>query len=167
MGEIQKMPNFGIGKDFETAITKLENDLKSIADGESIVAGTKDKPIVSDSDQIPIDHFFMDGVYVRKMTMFQGYVVIGAIHKHLHMCFLLEGHLSVASSAGVREYIAPCYIIAEPGEKRILYAHEDSHWYNTHKNPDNIENVRELEKQIVALSYEEYKKYKYGKNKQE
>ena len=166
MGELQKIPEFGIGKDFETTITKLENDLKVIADGKDIIAGTKDKPIVNDNDQIPIDHFFMDGVYIRKMTMYQGYIVIGAIHKHRHMCFLLEGHLSVASSAGVREYIAPCYIIAEPGEKRILYAHEDSHWYNTHKNPDNIKDVQELEKQIVALSYEEYKKYKeYGKNK--
>ena len=104
----------------------------------------------------------MDGVYVRKMTMYQGYIVIGAIHKHKHMCFLLEGHLSVASSSGVKEYVAPCYIISEPGEKRILYAHEDSYWYNTHKNPDNIKDVQELEKQIVALSYEEYKKYKDG-----
>ena len=162
MGKLQKMPNFGIGKNFETAVTILENDLKSIADGENIIAGTKDKPIVSDNDQIPIDHFFMDGVYIRKMTMYQGYIVIGAIHKHRHMCFLLEGHLSVASSSGVKEYIAPCYIISEPGEKRILYAHEDSYWYNTHKNPDNIEDVQELEKQIVALSYEEYKKYKDG-----
>ena len=162
MGELQKMPNFGIGKDFETAITKLENDLKSIADGNQIIAGTKEKPIVNDNDQIPINHFFMDGVYIRKMTMYQGYIVIGAIHKHKHMCFLLEGHLSVASSSGVKEYIAPCYIISEPGEKRILYAHEDSYWYNTHKNPDNIEDVQELEKQIVALSYEEYKKYKDG-----
>ena len=159
------MPEFGVGKDFETAVTKLEYDLKSIADGELIIAGTKDKPIVNDSDKMPIDNFFMDGVYVRKMTMYAGYLVIGAIHKHLHMCFLLQGHLSVASAAGVREYIAPCYIIAEPGEKRILYAHKDSHWYNTHKNPDNIKDVQELEKQIVALSYEEYKKYKDGKNK--
>ena len=166
MGELQKMPKFGIGKDFETSITKLENDLKAIADGNQIIAGTKDKPIVNDSDQIPINHFFMEGVYIRKMTMYQGYVVIGAIHKHRHMCFLLEGHLSVASSSGVKEYVAPCYIISEPGEKRILYAHEDSHWYNTDKNPNNIEDVEELEKQIVALSYEEYKKYKeYGKNK--
>ena len=60
MGELQKMPEFGIGKDFETSVTKLENDLRSIADGKNIVAGTKDKPIVNDSDQIPIDHFFMD-----------------------------------------------------------------------------------------------------------
>ena len=165
MSEIQKMPDFGVGKNFETAVTKLENDLKSIADGESILAGTKDKPILNDNDQIPIDHFFMDGVYIRKMTMFQGYVVIGAIHKHKHMCFLLEGHLSVASSSGVKEYIAPCYIVSEPGEKRILYAHKESHWYNTHKNPNNINDVEELEKQIVAISYEEYKKYTNGKNK--
>ena len=115
MSEIQKMPNFGIGKDFETAVTKLENDLKSIADGKLIVAGTEDKPIVNDSDQIPIDHFFMDGVYIRKMTMFQGTVVIGAIHKDLHMCFLLQGHLSVASDSGITDYIAPCIIVANPG----------------------------------------------------
>lgn len=165
MGELQKMPEFGIGKDFETAVTKLENDLKSIADGKVVVTGTKDKPIVSDSDVIPIDHFFMDGVYIRKMTMFQGTVVVGAIHKHLHMCFLLQGHLSVASAVGVREYVAPCYIIAEPGEKRVLYSHKDSIWYNTHKNPNNTKDLDKLEKEIVALSYEEYKKYKYGKNR--
>ena len=164
MGELQKMPDFGVGKNFETAVTKLENDLKSIADGHKVIAGTKEKPIVNDNDQMPIDHFFMDGVYIRRMTMYQGYIVVGAIHKHRHMCFLLKGHLSVASSSGVKEYVAPCYIISEPGEKRILYAHEDSHWYNTHKNPDNIEDVQELEKQIVALSYEEYKKYKKEKD---
>ena len=160
MGELQKIPEFGIGKDFETNVTRLENDLKAIADGENVIAGTEENPIVNDSDKIPIDHFFMDGVYIRKMTMYQGTIVIGAIHKHLHMCFLLKGHLSVASSSGVKEYIAPCYIIAEPGEKRILYSHEDSCWYNTHENPSNTEDVAELEKQIVALSYKEYKQYK-------
>ena len=164
MGELQKMPEFGIGKDFETSITKLENQLKSIADGKGIIAGTKEKPIVNDSEKAPIRHFFMDGVYVREMTMFKDTFVIGAIHKHLHMCFLLKGHLSVASSSGVKEYIAPCYIISEPGEKRVLYAHKDSYWYNTHKNPDNIEDIQELEKQIVSLSYEDYNKYKKNKD---
>ena len=48
MGELQKMPNFGVGKDFETAVTKLENDLKSIADGEVVIAGDKNNPIVDD-----------------------------------------------------------------------------------------------------------------------
>lgn len=167
MGELQKMPDFGVGKNFEATITQLENDLISIADGKNIVAGTKENPIVNNNEQIPINHFFMDGVYVRKMTMFTGYIVIGAIHKHKHMCFLLKGHLSVASSSGVKEYIAPCYIISEPGEKRILYAHEDSEWYNTHKNVSNTKDVNKLEKEIVAVSYSDYNKYKnsYDENK--
>ena len=156
---LSTIPGFEVGKNFEESVVKLENDLKSMADGDSIIAGTDEDPIVTDSEKVPIRSFFMDGVYVREMTMYQGTAVIGAIHKHLHMCFLLEGHLSVASSSGVRDYVAPCYIIAEPGEKRVLYAHEDSLWYNTHKNPDNIEDVKLLEKDIVATSYEEYEKY--------
>ena len=153
------IPGFEVGKNFEQSVVKLENDLKSIADGDSIIAGTDEDPIVTDSEKVPIRSFFMDGVYVREMTMYQGTAVIGAIHKHLHMCFLLEGHLSVASSSGVKEYIAPCYIVAEPGEKRVLYAHEDSLWYNTHKNPSNVKDVKLLEKDIVAASYEEYEQY--------
>ncbi len=156
---LSTIPGFEVGKNFEESVVKLENDLKSMADGDSIIAGTDEDPIVTDSEKVPIRSFFMDGVYVREMTMYQGTAVIGAIHKHLHMCFLLEGHLSVASSSGVRDYVAPCYIIAEPGEKRVLYAHEDSLWYNTHKNPDNIEDVKLLEKDIVAVSYEEYEQY--------
>lgn len=160
MNQLEKLPDFGIGKDFESCVTKLESDLRSIADGDKVIVGDDENPIVNNSEKIPIDHFFMDGVYIRKMTMFKGTIVVGAIHKHLHMCFLLEGHLSVASAAGVREYVAPCYIIAEPGEKRILYAHEDSRWYNTHKNPNNTRDIKELENQIVAINYEDYNRYK-------
>jgi hypothetical protein len=164
MNKIIELQDFKLSKDFKKSVTQLENSLKAIADNKNIIAGTEDKPIVTDSKEIPIEHFFMDGVYVRKMTMFKDTVVVGAIHKHLHMCFLLKGHLSVVSESGTKEYVAPCYIIAEPGEKRVLYSHENSCWYNTHKNPNNIKDVRELEKQIVALSYEEYNEYINNKN---
>ena len=148
-----------ITKNFESVVTKLEQNLISIADGTNIIAGTKDKPILTDSKQVPIRHFFMDGVYVREMVMFKGTFVIGAIHKTLHMCFLLKGHLTVADKKGVKDYIAPCKIIATPGIKRVLYAHENSIWYNTHKNPTNTEDVDKLEKELVAINYEEYEKY--------
>lgn len=144
---------------FKSKVNKLEDTLRSLTDIDGIIAGTSDNPILTDSKEIPIEHFFMDGVYVRQMTMYKGTVVVGAIHKHLHMCFLLKGHLSVASREGVKEYIAPCFIIAEPGEQRILYALEDSLWFNTHKNPSNTSDVKQLEKEIVATSYEEYEQY--------
>jgi len=144
---------------FRSKVNKLEDTLRSLTDIDGIIAGTSDNPILTDSKEIPIEHFFMDGVYVRQMTMYKGTVVVGAIHKHLHMCFLLKGHLSVASREGVKEYIAPFFIIAEPGEQRILYALEDSLWFNTHKNPSNTSDVKQLEKEIVATSYEEYEQY--------
>jgi hypothetical protein len=157
--ELQKKTKNEISKDFRTAVTQLENDLSEIADGENIVAGTGDNPIVTNSHVLPIEHFFMEGVYIRKMTMHKGVTVIGAIHKHLHMCFLTEGHLVVADESGTKEYKAPCHIIATPGVKRVLYALEHSVWYNTHKNPTDTENVREIEENTVALNYEEYDEY--------
>ena len=78
-----------VSRNFKSAVTRLEQDLKVIANGDTIVVGTDDKPIVTDSKLVPIRHFFMDGVYVREMTMYKDTVVVGAIHKHLHMCFLL------------------------------------------------------------------------------
>jgi hypothetical protein len=156
---------FEVSKDFRKTVTKLEKELISIADGENIIAGTEENPIITNNEKLPIKHFFMDGIYVREMKMYKGMIVVGAIHKHLHMCFLLEGHVVVAQESGVVEYKAPCIIESTPGIKRVLYAYEDSLWYNTHKNPSNTKDVDRLEKEIVALSYEEYEKYINNKNK--
>tara|TARA_R110000744_G_C19162635_1_gene540664 strand:- start:241 stop:735 length:495 start_codon:yes stop_codon:yes gene_type:complete len=155
---LQKL-NTGLANNFKTNITKLEDDIRAIADGVSVIVGTKEKPIITDAEQVPINHFFMDGVYIREMTMYKDTIVTGAIHKHLHMCFLLSGHVSVVSEEGMVDYKAPCYIISEPGTKRVLYSHENSVWYNAHKNPSNTEDLVELEKEIVAVTYQEYEEY--------
>lgn len=153
------MNNNEIAIRFREQVLDLEANLKSMADGVNVVAGTKDKPIVNDSELIPIEHYFMDGVYVRKMTMKEGVAVVGAIHKHLHMCFLTEGHVTVANEEEVVDYVAPCIIIATPGVKRVLRANKDSVWYNIHQNPTNTQDVYKIERNIVAISYEEYENY--------
>jgi hypothetical protein len=146
-------------KNFKSDVKNLLNTLAKHADGENIIVGTKEDPIITNSDKLPIEHFFMDGVYVRKMTMYKDSAVVGAIHKHLHMCFLLSGHLTVSSEEGVVEYKAPCHVIATPGTQRVLYANEESVWYNTHKNTTNTKNVRQLEDDLVVLNQEEYEQY--------
>lgn len=146
-------------KNFKSDVKNLLSALTANADNKNVVVGTKSKPIVADFDKTPIEHFFMDGVYIRKMTMHKGTAVIGAIHKHLHMCFLLSGSLTVSSENGIVDYTAPCHIVATPGTQRVLYAHEKSVWYNTHKNPTNTEDVKQLEKNMVVLNQEEYEEY--------
>jgi hypothetical protein len=157
--KLQENTKSEVSVDFRSKITSLESTLRKLADGVDIIAGTESKPIVRDSDVIPIKHHFMDGVYIREMHMKKDSAVIGAIHKHLHMCFLLTGRITVANENETVDHIAPCFIVSTPGVKRVLYAHEDSIWFNTHKNPSNTRDLDKLEKEIVAVSYQEYEEY--------
>jgi len=133
-------------------ILKLQQYLVDKADGENIVT-------TQDSHLFPLKHTFADGIYVRQMSMGIGTLVVGAIHKHLHVWFLLQGHISVATEDNIEDYIAPCYVVSSPGVKRVIYANEDSIFVNVHKNPTNSQDIDHLEKEIVAQTYEEYEEY--------
>tara|TARA_R100001463_G_scaffold96097_2_gene150635 strand:+ start:2327 stop:2797 length:471 start_codon:yes stop_codon:yes gene_type:complete len=151
-----------ISKNSRKKILELESSLINIADGINIEGDGKH--IVTKSKIVPIKHTFADGVYIRQMNMLKGSVVVGAIHKHLHAWFLLTGHITVATEDITEDYIAPCYVVSTPGVKRVILANKDSIFVNIHKNPSNTKDIDELEKQIVALNYEEYEKY-INKNK--
>jgi quercetin dioxygenase-like cupin family protein len=159
--EINKKDN-QLSVNSKEKILKLEQDLIVNADGINI-EGTG-KEIITDSKIAPIKHSFADQVYIRQMDMKKGSVVVGAIHKHLHVWFLLTGHVTVATEDTTEDYIAPCYTISTPGVKRVILANEDSIFVNIHKNPSNTQDIDKLEKDIVALNYEEYEKY-INKNK--
>ena len=151
-----------ISKNSRKKILELESSLINIADGINIEGDGKH--IVTKSKIVPIKHTFADGVYIRQMNMLKGSVVVGAIHNHLHAWFLLTGHITVATEDITEDYIAPCYVVSTPGVKRVILANKDSIFVNIHKNPSNTKDIDELEKQIVALNYEEYEKY-INKNK--
>ena len=108
----------------------------------------------------PLTHDFADQLYIRRMDMVSGSVVVGAIHNHKHVWFLLTGKLSIYSNNKLEDYVAPCYVVSEPGTKRLIYAHEQSIFVNVHKNPSNTKNIEELEKEIVSFTEEEFKNYK-------
>ena len=142
-------------------IQALQDVLISKADGENIFGDGK---TIVHSNEFPLKHTFADGIYVRQMDMKAGSAVVGAIHNHLHVWFLLTGHLAVATEDDVEEFISPCYVLAKPGSKRVIYAIEDSIFVNIHKNPNNIKDIDKLEKEIVSFTFEEYEEY-INKNK--
>ena len=135
---------------------------KKILDFQSMLVNKADEVNIvthQDSDIFPLKHTFADGIYVRQMSMNPGSVVVGAIHKHLHVWFLLTGHISVVTEEVTEDYIAPCYVVATPGTKRVIYAHEKSIFVNVHKNPTNTQDIQQLEKDIVAKDFKEYEEY--------
>ena len=133
-------------------ILDFQNALVDNADEVNIVTH-------HDSKIFPLKHTFADGIYVRQMSMDIGSVVVGAIHKHLHVWFLLTGHISVVTEDSVEDYIAPCYVVATPGTKRVIRANEKSIFVNIHKNPTNSQDIEWLEKEIVAKDFKEYEEY--------
>ena len=90
------------------------------------------------------------------MDMMAGQFVIGAIHNHLHVWFLLTGRVSIIEDGESVEHIAPCFTISKPGAKRVIYASKDSIFVNIHKNPSNTEDLDKLEKEIVSMTQEEF-----------
>ena len=142
-------------------IQSLQQLLIDNADGENIEGDGKN---IIHSKNFPLKHTFADGVYVRQMDMQADSMVVGAIHNHLHVWFLLTGHLMVITEDTTEEFIAPCYVLATPGSKRVIYAMEDSIFVNIHKNPYNIKDIKKLEDDLVSLTFEDYEEY-INKNK--
>lgn len=155
--EIDKRKSNEVSVNSREKILEFERTLISAADGVNIEGDGKH--VMTKSKIAPIKHTFADGVYIRQMDMAKGTVVVGAIHKHLHVWFLLAGDVTVATEDTTEDYVAPCYVLSTPGVKRVILANEDSIFVNVHKNPSNTQDIDELEKEIVALSYEEYEEY--------
>lgn len=78
--------------------------------------------------EIPLQHFFCEGVYARKMTMPKDAVVTGKIHLHSQINILSKGHVTAVTDKGVVEMFAGDHIVCPEGSKRAFYAHEESVW---------------------------------------
>ena len=142
-------------------ILELEKTLLNNVDGINVLGN---KGEIIRSKEFPLKHTFADGIYIRQMEMKKDSVVVGAIHNHLHVWFLLTGNITVATQSTTEDYIAPCYVVSTPGVKRVIYANEESIFVNVHKNPTNTKNLNELEAEIVSINYKEYEEY-INKNK--
>ena len=150
--ELSKAESREVALSNREQIQGLQNLLVENADGVNIVTH-------QNSEIFPLEHTFADGIYIRQMTMNKDSLVVGAIHNHLHVWFLLSGHITVATEDESLEYLAPCHVLATPGTKRVIYANEDSVFVNVHKNPTNNQDIEELEREIVSATFEEYEEY--------
>ena len=111
------MSKNNVAKNNREKIIKFENSLINISDGVNVEGNGKE--VVRNSSVAPIKHTFADGIYIRQMEMKKNTVVVGAIHKHLHVWFLLVGDVTIATENTTEDYIAPCYIVSTPGVKRV------------------------------------------------
>lgn len=146
-----------------TKLTKKQIKIREAIEAvEAFLMDNSDNPEVAigDSDIFPLKHTFVDGLYIREMKMEKGSFAIGKLQKNEHLWMLLQGKLTVTTQSSSEEYIGPCYVKAKPGEKKAVYAHEDSIFVNIYPNPDNTEDLEKIENTWIAKDYLEYEKFK-------
>lgn len=123
---------------------------------------------VYDEDQqakCTLRHFYSNGMYAREMFIPASMCIVGKIHKHAHLNTISRGIIRVTTEFGADEYDAtdhPCTFESLAGTKRAVYAVTDTVWTTYHAIDHTLyASLEELEKALVAMSYEEYERISY------
>ena len=114
---------------------------------------------VGDNEYCPLKHSFSDGIYVREISIPANTYIVGKIHLHDHPNFLMSGKVDVVTENGIETLEGPLSMISPKGTKRALRTITSCVWITVHKNPTNTQDLSELEKIVIADSYEEYDKF--------
>lgn len=104
-------------------------------------------------DCCPLKHTFVDGAYVREITMPKGLLLTSKIHKKCHPYFILKGEVSVLTEEGTKRIKAPYSGITPAGTKRILYIHEDTVWTTVHITKET--DLDKIESEIIAKNFKD------------
>ena len=102
---------------------------------------------------VPVQHHFAPGVYMRQMDAKAGTLVVSKMHRTEHMNVLLKGSLTIATENGIEYLQAPCVIKSMPGTKRIGYFHEDTSWMTVH--PTTETDLAKIEQQVIVPETQE------------
>ena len=104
----------------------------------------------------PLDEKYGCCTYARQMFIPKGTLIVGKIHRHQHLNFILQGKVSVATEFGKKHFEAPCTFISEVGLKRAVYAEEDTIWTTVHLTQHyGEEHLDKIEDEVIAPTYAE------------
>lgn len=102
-------------------------------------------------DCCPLEHTFVDGAYVRKITMPKGLLGVSKIHKKTHLYFIMKGEVSVLTEEGLVRIKAPYSGITKAGTKRVLYVHEETEWTTIHVTRET--DLEKIEEEVIAKDF--------------
>jgi hypothetical protein len=99
-------------------------------------------------ESCPVKHQFAPGVYIREITMPEGMVVIGKIHKHAHANVLSAGVCAVFTEHDGLEILeAPRTWVSKPGTKRAVLVLESAVWTTIHRT--DLTDIDAIEDEII------------------
>ena len=83
--------------------------------------------------ELQTEHFFVPGMYCRRVFRPAGTLIVGKVHKHPHFFLCAKGEISAWSEKGMRKLKEGDVIESQPGTKRVTLAVVDSIGITIHK----------------------------------
>lgn len=141
---------------FRENILAVEQEMKDFVKDSKIKDGLPD--CILTHYFTPMDETYGCGTYARQMFIPKGTIIIGKIHRHQHLNFIMQGEVDVLTEHGIKKYKAPCVFVSEVGLKRSVYAIEDTLWVTVHMTKHlGEENLSKMEEEVIAPTYKELK----------
>ena len=79
------------------------------------------------------DHYFVPGMYCRRLWRPAGTTIVGKVHKAPHFFMCAAGTIIAWSETGMRQLDAGDVIESQPGTKRVTFAVTDAIGVTIHK----------------------------------
>lgn len=97
--------------------------------------------------EIPVQHRFAQGMYVREITIPKDTLMTGKVHLFEHVSIMLSGDMTVLTETGMQRITGHNVFVSPPGTKRVGYAHEETKWLTVHATDET--DVAVLEATLV------------------
>lgn len=109
---------------------------------------------VATGAELPVDHKFADGVYVRTLFIPKGATVIGKLHLRECVNIMVQGDIVLLTVDGPVRLLAPQMFVSAAGTKKVAYANEDTVWVTTHSLP--VTPVEQIADLLTVPSFKHY-----------
>ena len=97
--------------------------------------------------ELQTEHFFVPGMYCRRVYRPAGTLIVGKVHKHPHFFLCAKGEIIAWTESGMRKLQAGDVVECQPGTKRVTLATQDSIGVTIHKTEKT--DLNDIETELV------------------
>lgn len=99
-----------------------------------------------------VEHSIQDGMYMRKLFIPKGSLIVGKIHKLSCLNVVAQGDISILTESGSARVRAGYTVASPAGIQKVGYAHEDTIFINVFRTDET--DIQRIEDAIAWDSYE-------------
>ena len=114
--------------------------------------------------EIQVEHYFADGLYMRKIFIPAGLAFTGRVHKQDDLQIIFYGDLAILTEDGFKRFTGPDQFTSKAGLKPFAVAYQDTLWATVHHT--HLTDLDEIDRTLFEED-EHMFDFKTGKLKEE